>query len=347
AIYLFSPTRRKNINRYLIFLIFVLLIGLSGRVLYLSEIFGKNFRLIALSEFAIVLFGSTVYLFTKSSLTVKAPTRRDLLHYLPGIFYILTITFYYILPSNEVINSRVRSGELFLVVSWLTGIGLAVNITYWGLSVRQFLHFRKRLLDELSYSVKTQFFFNFLLAIGACLFVWSIIYLVSLWNVAFISREIRQAIWLGIAFIILFIAYYCLSEPELFRQKPLLAVRKYTQSKLSATDLDQLKGRLDQLMEDKKPYLNSKLLKAELANMLDISNPELARLLNERIGMNFFEYVNYFRIMEFIQLAKSDKAHNMTFFGLAQEAGFNSKTTFNKSFKKLMGRTPREYFAKQ
>ena len=59
--------------------------------------------------------------------------------------------------------------------------------------------------------------------------------------------------------------------------------------------------------------------------------------------MNFFEYVNYYRIKEFVELAKTDKAKTLTFFGLAQEAGFNSKTTFNKSFKKLMGSSPKEY----
>ena len=31
---------------------------------------------------------------------------------------------------------------------------------------------------------------------------------------------------------------------------------------------------------------------------------------------------------------------------IAQEAGFNSKTTFNKSFKKIMGHSPSEYFSK-
>jgi AraC-like DNA-binding protein len=81
--------------------------------------------------------------------------------------------------------------------------------------------------------------------------------------------------------------------------------------------------------------------------MLGISNPELARLLNERIGMNFFDFINYYRIKEFIALAKSDKAQNLTLFGVAQEAGFNSKTTFNKSFKNLMGTSPSTYFVKE
>ncbi len=123
--------------------------------------------------------------------------------------------------------------------------------------------------------------------------------------------------------------------------------KKYTQSKLSKSDLDHLQTKLDQLMVEKKPYLNRKLLKAELADMLGVSSPEIARLLNENIGMNFFEYINYHRIKEFVELAKTDNAKNLTFFGLAQEAGFNSKTTFNKSFKKLMGASPKEYFTSQ
>jgi AraC-like DNA-binding protein len=88
-------------------------------------------------------------------------------------------------------------------------------------------------------------------------------------------------------------------------------------------------------------------MKSDLADLLGVNNPEIARLLNESIGMNFFEYVNYYRIREFLELAKTEKAKTLTFFGLAQEAGFNSKTTFNKSFKKIMGSSPREYFTHQ
>ena len=48
-----------------------------------------------------------------------------------------------------------------------------------------------------------------------------------------------------------------------------------------------------------------------------------------------------------IKLSGSEEARKFTFFGLAQEAGFNSKTTFNKSFRKLMGASPSEYFSNQ
>ena len=77
--------------------------------------------------------------------------------------------------------------------------------------------------------------------------------------------------------------------------------------------------------------------------MIDINAPELSRLLNERIGMSFFEFVNYYRIQEFIRLAKTPEIEQKTLFGLAQEAGFQSKSTFNKSFKQIMGHSPTEY----
>lgn len=347
GIYLFSPEKRKNINGYLAFLIFVLFIGLSGRVLYLSKLFGDNFRLITFSEFAILLFGSTVFLFTKTSLTDKCFSIQDLRHYIPGLLYILFVIFYFMVPSNEVIVARIESGELYRVVNILVGVGLAFNICYWALALQQFFGFQKRLKNELSYTVKTRFFLNFLIAIGICLLSWVAVYLVSLFKLETIEREARQFIWLGIAFVILFIAYYGIVAPDLFRIKSLTLSQKYSQSKLNNTDLDSLKIRLENIMKAKKPYLNGKLLKAELAEMLGVSNPELARLLNERIGMNFFDFVNYYRIKEFIELAKTDKAQNLTFFGLAQEAGFNSKTTFNKSFKSLMGASPSSYFGKE
>lgn len=347
CIYLFSPKNRKNINGYVAFLVLVLMIGLSGRVLYISDIFGKNFRLIAFSEFATLLFGSTIYLFTKSSLLNKRFSYQDLLHYLPGFFYIIFVVFMFMLPTDEVIGARIKSGELFRTITIFIGIGLLFNIMYWVMSLQLFISFRKELRNELSYTVKTQFFLNFLIAIGICLLCWVIVYFISIFGFEMIERTAREMIWLSIALIILFIAYYGMISPDLFKIIPGGVHKKYTQSKLSKSDLDHLQTKLDQLMVEKKPYLNRKLLKAELADMLGVNSPEIARLLNENIGMNFFEYINYHRIKEFVELAKTDNAKNLTFFGLAQEAGFNSKTTFNKSFKKLMGTSPKEYFTSQ
>lgn len=339
-----SKETRQYINGYFIVFVAVLIIGLSGRVLLMAGFFGGNPRLITLSEFATLLFGATIYLFVRSALYKRSFGWSDLWHYLPALVYNLIMIFGYLLLSDEELSARVQSGALLRFVTFFVGFGLFFNFLYWGLSLRLFLRFRNRLEEDLSYTVQTRFFTTFLLAVGLCLFCWLGAYLLSIFHHTFIDRSITQVIWLCISMLILFLAYYGIRQPELYQVKPEETKRvKYIQSRLSSTDLDALKERLDDLMLEQKPYLNQKLLKAQLAELLGVSNPELARLLNERIGMNFFEYVNYHRIREFIELAKGDQAKQLTFFGLAQEAGFNSKTTFNKAFKQLMGVSPSVY----
>ena len=324
-----------------------LLLGLSGKVLNVSEVFGTSFRYNAMSEFAALLFGTTLYLFTKSTVAKRSITRRDVMHYIPSIFYFGFILVYFVIPSDAVGSARMERGELVKVIYACHAFGLVVNITYWALSLRLFIRFRESLKNELSYSLKTKFLLNFHLVLGIGFLIWMTLFIISIIGYDSTERDARPILWLAMAFTILFIAYYGLLAPDVFQISVLEKNQKYAQSKLSITDLDKLKSQLDQLMLEKKPYLNNKLLKAELAEMLGTSNPELARLLNENIGMNFFEYVNYYRIKEFVALATTQKAQQLTFYGLAQEAGFNSKTTFNKSFKKLMGVSPTEYFNNQ
>lgn len=348
-IYTFSSQSRKSINAYLVVLIIVLLVGLVGKILNLTEVFGSSHRFSALSEFSIFFFGPTIYLFTQSVLNGRSFTSKDLKHYAPALIYIVTLIFYYIIPSQQLILEKVKSGELYTAVVIFMGVGLSFNIYYLILSFRVFNLFKDRIKDEASFTVKTSFFNSFLVAIGCCLVVWLVIYIIGTFGETWLERDARPFVWLCLAFIILFITYYTIRSPELFRVAYLLGKhdRKYAQSKYSRTELDLLKHQLDHLMTDKKPYLNRNLMKADLAELLGVNSPEMARLLNESIGMNFFEYVNYHRIKEFINLAETEKAKQLTFFGLAQEAGFNSKTTFNKSFKDLMGKSPKEYFADQ
>lgn len=344
-VFIVSPKYRSHISGYMAVLIFALFLGLGGKVLYSTAILGKSIKLILLSEVATILFGCTTYLFTKSSL-FKAPfSPKDLYHYVPAAGYLLLLVVYFVLPKPiEVTRARIASGEVLRVIFLFHAITFMVNITYWIKSVQVYRTFQNSLKEEVSYSVQTKFFRLFLWLIGTCLMCWLVIYLIAVTQSSTFEAELRLFIWLTITFIVLFLSFYAMAHPEVFQALPTIKGKKYARSRLNTQDLERLKIDLEQLMLEKKPYLNNKLLKSELAELLGVSNPEMARLLNEKIGMNFFEYVNYYRIKEFIKLAQRDEEKQLTFFGLAKEAGFNSKTTFNKSFKKLMGVSPSQYF---
>jgi AraC-like DNA-binding protein len=70
----------------------------------------------------------------------------------------------------------------------------------------------------------------------------------------------------------------------------------------------------------------------------------LSRVINDGFGKNFFDFINTYRIEEFKRRADDPHYKNFTLLGIAYEVGFNSKSAFNRSFKKITGQTPREHF---
>lgn len=107
---------------------------------------------------------------------------------------------------------------------------------------------------------------------------------------------------------------------------------------LSADEQERLLGRLADLMEDEKPYLNPNLTVADLAKRLRVHARILSQLINYRHGCNFLEYINRHRIDH----AKGELAHHpdRTILEVAYDSGFNSKSTFNTAFKRFVELTP-------
>jgi AraC-like DNA-binding protein len=102
--------------------------------------------------------------------------------------------------------------------------------------------------------------------------------------------------------------------------------------------------KLNTLMRSAKPYKKADLSVSDLAEMLGTKPHVLSKVINDGYHKNFRDYVNSYRIEEFIALAGTKEFRHYTFLALAQEVGFNSKSTFNLAFKKLTNKSPRDYF---
>lgn len=96
-------------------------------------------------------------------------------------------------------------------------------------------------------------------------------------------------------------------------------------------------------MEEKKPYLDPELTLSSLAKSLNISRSHLSQLINDGIGENFYDFVNKYRVEEVKRLMIDPQVKNFNLLGIALEAGFKSKSTFNLIFKRFTGLTPTEY----
>ncbi|MFN2395840.1 MAG: helix-turn-helix domain-containing protein [Bacteroidales bacterium] len=98
-------------------------------------------------------------------------------------------------------------------------------------------------------------------------------------------------------------------------------------------------------MNDKKPHLDPELTISTLAKEMNTGSDYLSGILNGRLNKNFFDFVNFYRVEEFKNLCKNQYDKNTTIMGLAWDAGFNSKATFNRVFKKTTGKTPGEFLS--
>lgn len=103
--------------------------------------------------------------------------------------------------------------------------------------------------------------------------------------------------------------------------------------------------RIENVMSLEKPYKNPELNISELSSQMDIKPHILSKILNEYYKKNFRDFINEYRVKEFIHLLSDARYQNYTFLALAHEVGFNSKSTFNLAFKKITRLSPREYLS--
>jgi AraC-like DNA-binding protein len=119
--------------------------------------------------------------------------------------------------------------------------------------------------------------------------------------------------------------------------------KKYQKSGLSAEDSENIHRQLGQMMVTEKIFRESELSLTELADRLNTQPNYLSQVINEREGKNFYDYINTLRIEEFKRLAASPDNRKYTLMGLAEASGFNSKSSFNRYFKKIAGQSPSEF----
>ncbi|MCB0652208.1 MAG: helix-turn-helix domain-containing protein [Saprospiraceae bacterium] len=136
-------------------------------------------------------------------------------------------------------------------------------------------------------------------------------------------------------------------QKEIFHLPEPQKIKKTSKDLLDAATTKAYVGRLIRFVEKEKPYLDPGLSLRSLASAIDIHPNQLSWLLNESIGKNFNEFVNYYRVEAFKQLATDSTNAHLSLLGLAYESGFNSKTVFNTYFKKETGLTPKQFLKEQ
>jgi AraC-like DNA-binding protein len=96
-------------------------------------------------------------------------------------------------------------------------------------------------------------------------------------------------------------------------------------------------------MQSDKPYMSGDITLQKLAEKVSIPANHLSQIINERIGQNFFDFINSYRVKEVQRLFADPSKKHYSLLAIAEEVGFNSKSTFNSAFKKYSNMTPSEF----
>lgn len=140
------------------------------------------------------------------------------------------------------------------------------------------------------------------------------------------------------------LGFFSLQQPIIFppeNEKP--KNKKYEKSTLTNERADEHSEELLLIMKEEKPYLEGNLTLQKLADRLTISPHHLSQIINDKIGQNFFDFVNSYRIEEAKKLLTDSRGELLTILAVGEEVGFNSKSSFNNAFKKHTGHTPSEF----
>lgn len=325
--------------------LFTVYLGASG--------FYKQYpNLIGYDTAFMLVQGPLLLLYIRLSTSPDRPLPKSwFLHFIP--FFMLSIAMVLLLQGPEVADRYVyvkatysaQEHPLILLLGFLLHFHL---LAYLFASLVLLKKLKKRMADEFSYSEGVDL--KWLRSIVFGLSTVAVLILLGLLMsdlFSFVSHQIKAyAIYAAFSFIPFYLLFQAIRQGIVYpvmNQSP--NATKYNASSLDRAGSAQLAQELSQLMGSEKPYLNGKLTLADLSAQLNIPPKHLSQVVNENFGLNFFNYINGYRVTEVKERLKSGNYTHLTLLGIALDSGFNSKSSFNSIFRKVTGQTPQAFKA--
>ncbi len=301
------------------------------------------------------LFFPAFFMYIKSYLFQDA---RKLSHYwwhfIPFFAFALSISPFYF-QSGEIKAGFIKNRNiewLNMIFSYGSLVVIAQGIIYSILSINMLQHFQyfrgKRLSNKQLYSIK--WILQFVLI---NIVLWAIGTTGAIMDMLHISTPINpfKIYYLGITVLMIVLGYFSIRHPYTISMEAsnnLSAVfqkekkEKKENTASTVADKNDLKI-INNYIKTKKPYLKNDLNLRDLSVGTGFTKHRISELLNKELSKSFYDVINEHRINEVIRLINAGKHKEFTLAHLAEQAGFNSKATFYRVFKKVTGNTPNNY----
>ncbi|HAS45925.1 MAG TPA: hypothetical protein DCS93_35915 [Microscillaceae bacterium] len=108
-------------------------------------------------------------------------------------------------------------------------------------------------------------------------------------------------------------------------------------------EIEYLKQQLQAIVVKQEMYKEFDISLAKIAQEMDMTSKKLSILLNTELDTSFTDYINNCRVDAFKEKVQQEENQHLKLISIAYDAGFHSKASFNRIFKKHTGLTPSEY----
>lgn len=357
VLFLQKKPRALHDNILILWLVYLgLYIGVYS--FYSHELF-THFHLLSISLLSLfMLHGPFLYFYILTLVSDKSKINlRDVFHLTPFILFNLYILSGSLFPgiseklNIEKISLNNNPPLLFLFFLILTALSGTV---YFLMTFRLFKKLDINIFNNFSNSKDTDLDWlrKLVLIFGV---IWTGLISVTLIHHVFHMFSMGfciDGLFFSLSVFVILIGFFGLQQDVIFTPENVMVANdsssihpKYSGSRLNALEEKKLADKLISHMESSMPYLNPDLTLPQLAGQIDISSHLLSQVINEHFKLNFFDFVNQFRVETFKERIINPKYENFSLLGIAFECGFNSKSAFNRIFKKYAGITPSQYKA--
>lgn len=362
-------------NRILAALVLILALLLTDHVIRLAGLFGKIPHLIYVVTPLWYLLPVLFYFYVKANTAGAAGFRlHDALHFAPLVFAWLNYTPFYFSPAQfklDLLAGIMAPTEPSLRLKFFN----VFSTYFYIVQIAAYLFACNRLLrqHEARYKqsrsnpavgvqiewLKRAFTVFNLYAVYEFL---AGIYLTQ--NPSAFDEVVFLSLSILSAFIFL-IAYHSMRQPEklffampVFETAPIKTLddvaaehaaasngngatkAKYERYADLPRETSRIIAELQAAMEKRRLYRNSELKLNELSAILSLSTHQLSQLLNQELGLSFYDFVNQYRVKEAQTRLADPASRHLTILSIALDAGFNSHASFYRIFKKATGMTP-------
>ncbi|MEO0896846.1 MAG: helix-turn-helix domain-containing protein [Bacteroidota bacterium] len=306
----------------------------------------------------LLLLGPVFYFYVKSLLNSDLKLhQKDLLHFFPAILYLIYSLIVFIVDKLILDEFYFYAdGKDMDLDLWYQIVGLVSMLFYLFLSLRHYLNYRKLSLEEVSYADEIAFTWiqHFIMAFGLILVLRVLFFILNPeWG------EFGRKYWYYLCFSILLmyisISGYThtikttlsldtkfLGQIEPVQQELVVAPKEGTEEEW---ELDSWKHKITDLFEAEEVHKSPNLTLTDIAQRLDTNRNVISKVINQVFDLNFNDFVNEKRAQAVIEKLQKGEHTQHTLLSIALDCGFNSKTTFNRAFKKHTGTTPKQFIA--